>query len=207
MLSRLLRPGGHFDVLRRPKLTHGTPCRRVEQKLLPRAKQNSNRTAVEALALVRSGRAPSPRSGACRDRVRGIRDGEHMIALSPPPGPLKVLCIGAHPDDVEIGCGGTLLELAARGDACVSTVVLTGSPERRREAESAGPRFFPDDDRHRARPAREQTAGGLGRDQSSIARSRPAASARSAVRPADRRRPPGPSAHRTTGQHRVARTR
>lgn len=66
-----------------------------------------------------------------------------MIALSPPPGPLNVLCLGAHPDDVEIGCGGTLLELAARGDTTVSTVVLTGTPERRREAEAAGPRFFP----------------------------------------------------------------
>jgi LmbE family N-acetylglucosaminyl deacetylase len=67
-----------------------------------------------------------------------------MIALSPPPGPLEVLCIGAHPDDVEIGCGGTLLELAARGETTVSTVILTGTPERRREAELAGPRFFPE---------------------------------------------------------------
>ncbi len=66
-----------------------------------------------------------------------------MIALSPPPGPLNVLCLGAHPDDVEIGCGGTLLELTARRDTSVSTVVLTGSPVRRREAEEAGPRFFP----------------------------------------------------------------
>lgn len=65
-----------------------------------------------------------------------------MIALAPPPGPLDVLCIGAHPDDVEIGCGGTLLELAARGDTTVSTVVLTASPERRREAEAAGRQFF-----------------------------------------------------------------
>lgn len=67
-----------------------------------------------------------------------------MIGLVPPAGPLHVLCIGAHPDDVEIGCGGTLLELAARGDTTVSIVVLTGTPERREEAESAGPRFFPD---------------------------------------------------------------
>ena len=67
-----------------------------------------------------------------------------MIALAPPPGPVKVLCLGAHPDDVEIGCGGTLLELAARGDSTVSTVVFTATAERRREAEAAGPRFFPD---------------------------------------------------------------
>ncbi len=67
-----------------------------------------------------------------------------MIALSPASGPLSVLCLGAHPDDVEIGCGGTLLELAARGNTTVSTVMLTGTPERRLEAEAAGPRFFPD---------------------------------------------------------------
>jgi LmbE family N-acetylglucosaminyl deacetylase len=66
-----------------------------------------------------------------------------MIALTPPPGSLHVLCIGAHPDDVEIGCGGTLLELAQRGDVTLSTVVLTASPERRLEAEAAAPRFFP----------------------------------------------------------------
>lgn len=67
-----------------------------------------------------------------------------MIALGPPPGPLEVLCLGAHPDDVEIGCGGTLLELAARGDTTVSTVVFTATPERRGEAVTAGQCFFPD---------------------------------------------------------------
>lgn len=67
-----------------------------------------------------------------------------MISLAPPSGPLNVLCLGAHPDDVEIGCGGTLIELASRRNTTVSTVVLTAaSPERRREAESATPRFFP----------------------------------------------------------------
>ena len=35
-----------------------------------------------------------------------------MIAFELPPGRLRVTCLGAHPDDVEIGCGGTLLELA-----------------------------------------------------------------------------------------------
>ena len=36
-----------------------------------------------------------------------------------------VLAVGAHPDDVEIGCGGALLEHAARGDV-VTVLVLTG---------------------------------------------------------------------------------
>jgi len=31
------------------------------------------------------------------------------------PEPLDVIAVGAHPDDVEIGCGGTLALLAAQG--------------------------------------------------------------------------------------------
>jgi LmbE family N-acetylglucosaminyl deacetylase len=37
----------------------------------------------------------------------------------------RVLAVGAHPDDVELGCGGTLLAHAAAGDA-VSLLVMTG---------------------------------------------------------------------------------
>ena len=66
-----------------------------------------------------------------------------MIGLAANPGPLDVLCLGAHPDDIEIGCGGTLLELARRPATTVSGVVLTGEPDRRQEAEGALPRFFP----------------------------------------------------------------
>lgn len=66
-----------------------------------------------------------------------------MINLVPDVGPLRVLFLGAHPDDVEIGCGGTLLELAVRDNTTASTVVLTATPERRREAEMAGSLFFP----------------------------------------------------------------
>lgn len=67
-----------------------------------------------------------------------------MIRLGPVPGPLRVLCLGAHPDDVEIGCGGTLLELAARPGTTIRTVVLTASdPGRRREAEAAAEHFAP----------------------------------------------------------------
>lgn len=66
-----------------------------------------------------------------------------MIGLTPPEGPLDVLCVGAHPDDIEIGCGGTLLRLAARPDTSVTGLVLTGTPARREEAEAALPQFFP----------------------------------------------------------------
>jgi LmbE family N-acetylglucosaminyl deacetylase len=59
-----------------------------------------------------------------------------MDALRLPDGPLEVLCVGAHPDDVEIGCGGTLLRLAERSDLSLTVAVLTGTPDR--AAESAG---------------------------------------------------------------------
>lgn len=59
-------------------------------------------------------------------------------------GRLDVLAVGAHPDDVELGCGAALALLAARGRR-VGIVHLThgeagtrGTPEqRRREAEAA----------------------------------------------------------------------
>ena len=37
----------------------------------------------------------------------------------------SVLAVGAHPDDVELGCGGTLLAHAAAGDA-VTVLAMTG---------------------------------------------------------------------------------
>jgi LmbE family N-acetylglucosaminyl deacetylase len=66
-----------------------------------------------------------------------------MMGLVPAGGPLDVLCLGAHPDDIEIGCGGTLIGLAARPATTVTGLVLSGRGERRQEAESALPRFFP----------------------------------------------------------------
>lgn len=66
-----------------------------------------------------------------------------MIPLGLPAGPLSVLCLGAHPDDIEIGCGATLLTLADRPETQVHGVVLTSTPERRDEAERALPSFVP----------------------------------------------------------------
>lgn len=52
----------------------------------------------------------------------------------------RVLAIGAHPDDVEIGCGGTLLDHRRRGDS-ISVLTLTqgavGGDHQARAEESA----------------------------------------------------------------------
>lgn len=66
-----------------------------------------------------------------------------MIDLAPPGGRLDVFCVGAHPDDIEIGCGGTLLSLNGRPETTVGGLVLTGTVDRRKEAEAALPQFFP----------------------------------------------------------------
>jgi LmbE family N-acetylglucosaminyl deacetylase len=59
-----------------------------------------------------------------------------VLALGPVPDrPLRVALIGAHCDDVEIGCGGVLLDLAARaGLAHVDALVVASDDLRRSEA-------------------------------------------------------------------------
>ena len=50
----------------------------------------------------------------------------------------EILCIGAHCDDIEIGCGGTLLQLAdAHPNLIVHYVVFTGDDDRVSEARGA----------------------------------------------------------------------
>ena len=67
------------------------------------------------------------------------------LHLSPQqPGTLSVLAIGAHPDDIEIGAGGTLLGLAGSQPGLrVTYVVLTGTPERQLESRAAAEAFLP----------------------------------------------------------------
>ena len=58
--------------------------------------------------------------------------------------PLSVLAIGAHPDDIEIGAGGTLLSLARSHPGLRAYyVVLTGTPERHLEARAGAAEFLP----------------------------------------------------------------
>ena len=52
--------------------------------------------------------------------------------------PAKVLVFGAHPDDIEIGCGGTLLKLIEGGSVDeIWWVVLSGDTVRAAEAEAS----------------------------------------------------------------------
>jgi LmbE family N-acetylglucosaminyl deacetylase len=54
-------------------------------------------------------------------------------------GPLRVLAVGAHSDDLEIGCGATLLTLAASGrDLSVDWVVCAAADETRAAEAEAG---------------------------------------------------------------------
>lgn len=56
---------------------------------------------------------------------------------------LHVLCLGAHSDDIEIGCGGTMLRfLRERGDVSVRWVVLTGNEQRAEEARRSAALFL-----------------------------------------------------------------
>jgi LmbE family N-acetylglucosaminyl deacetylase len=58
-------------------------------------------------------------------------------------GPLTMLCLGAHPDDVEIGCGGVVLRLLrARPGSAVHWVVLSGAGGRREEATQSAADFL-----------------------------------------------------------------
>lgn len=55
-----------------------------------------------------------------------------------------MLAIGAHPDDIEIGAGGTLLTLAeSQPGLQVRYVVLTGRQDRQLEARNAAHAFLP----------------------------------------------------------------
>jgi len=54
-----------------------------------------------------------------------------------------VLCLGAHSDDIEIGCGGTILRLAEENPGLVvHWVVFSARADRAREAEASAARFL-----------------------------------------------------------------
>lgn len=67
------------------------------------------------------------------------------LHLATPLGrPLALLAIGAHPDDIEIGAGGTLLGLAeSQPELSARYLVMTGTTARQTEAGNAARDFLP----------------------------------------------------------------
>jgi LmbE family N-acetylglucosaminyl deacetylase len=67
-------------------------------------------------------------------------------SLALPPArrrPLKLLCLGAHADDIEIGCGGTVLRLVAEiPDLSVRWIVFSGAGLRESEAQNSAAAFL-----------------------------------------------------------------
>lgn len=58
--------------------------------------------------------------------------------------PRRIVALAAHPDDLEIGCGGTLLRLATEvPDLSVEYVLATGTADRLDEARTAAGLFLP----------------------------------------------------------------
>ena len=66
------------------------------------------------------------------------------LVLSPGrQGPLRLLCLGAHADDIEIGCGGTVLRLADEvPDLVVRWIVFSGLSAREAEARESAAAFL-----------------------------------------------------------------
>lgn len=69
-----------------------------------------------------------------------------MLALELPRksnGPLKILCLGSHSDDIEIGCGGTILRLLSLDrELDIAWVVFGSNDERALEARNSAALFL-----------------------------------------------------------------
>jgi LmbE family N-acetylglucosaminyl deacetylase len=62
---------------------------------------------------------------------------------SPAGGELRVLCLGCHSDDIEIGCGGAILRLADEHPDCVfHWVVFSATDIRESEAKNSVAQFL-----------------------------------------------------------------
>ena len=69
-----------------------------------------------------------------------------MLALNFPQSdtaPSRFLCLGSHSDDIEIGCGGTILRLlSSNRELDIVWVVFSSNNEREREARNSAELFL-----------------------------------------------------------------
>ena len=67
----------------------------------------------------------------------------NLVLARPMDNAYRVLCLGAHSDDIEIGCGGTILTLLERYDnVIVRWMVFSASSRRAREAHESADAFL-----------------------------------------------------------------
>jgi LmbE family N-acetylglucosaminyl deacetylase len=68
---------------------------------------------------------------------------ETKLPLKKARPPAHILCLGAHCDDIDIGCGGALLAILAKNSAVrVTWVVFSSTPKRERELRASAKRFL-----------------------------------------------------------------
>ena len=67
----------------------------------------------------------------------------HKLSILDRPDVRRILFLGAHADDIEIGCGGTILRLAAEErELEIRWVVFCATPERATEARASAAAFL-----------------------------------------------------------------
>src|SRR5579884_2772794 len=83
--------------------------------------------------------------GRCGRTARWL---PHMLNLLPAKAAdseYRILCLGAHSDDIEIGCGGTMLRLLKTySNVNVTWVVFSATGSRGKEAQSSAEDFLKD---------------------------------------------------------------
>ena len=65
-----------------------------------------------------------------------------MLELSFKKRQLKVLCIGAHSDDIEIGCRGSIFRISEEFKTEITWVILSGDENRKNEAMRSAKKFL-----------------------------------------------------------------
>jgi LmbE family N-acetylglucosaminyl deacetylase len=65
------------------------------------------------------------------------------LDLRKPRGPLRVVCVGAHSDDIEIGCGGLILQLLRESRSVdIDWIVFSAHGRREQEARRSAALFL-----------------------------------------------------------------